>query len=487
MITLASSVALSATTSPGRVAIIDEEREITYSALAGEAARLAQVLKSVSRGRPVGIALKNRIEHLVAIIAADQAGLPVAPLDPRWPGPRMERVLDLLGVRSIVVGAGMPGDIWGSREIVVVDEAGICSSHQQGTEVSDGELHSALDDGIQVFSLTGGTSGQLKAIAISRSATIARIVAQIIELGVRREHRFLAMTPLFHGAARSLALAHLWIGASVQLEPAFDRGRMLELMSASCNTTFVVPTMIHDLLEVGVPLEGDRRFICSGAPLLAEVAWRFRSEISTELFNYFASVDAGGIAILPPIDAANHAETVGRPTFGTRLTVLDDDGSPVESGHRGRISVSGPSVCSAILVEGKEPLQTSHSITTSDRGYIDSDGRLVVLGRADDVIITGGVNVDPVEIETAFARAEGISQLMAVGLPDERWGQRVVLVYTVEGGEDVDESALAETCALGLPPERRPKEYIRVESLPVTALGKPDRRAMFRQLTKQTK
>lgn len=474
MISLAKSLQLQADAWPERIAVIDEFRHLSYQAFGEEVSRLATILSDRSSETPVGILIGNRIEHLSLLIAADQVGVPVAPLDPRWSGSKLSAGLALLGITFVVATLDQRERLQG-YDVLFVDDV----THGYHPQVAQAEPlieTRPVDGAIHLYGLTGGTSGRSKAVSISRSASVARIISQIVEFGADRDRRFLAMTPLFHGAARSLALAHLWVGASVHLEPEFSAKEMMHLLSTTCHTTFVVPTMVVDLLEEPNRMPESVRFICSGAPLIKDVVRKFQDQISFNLYNYFASVEAGGIALLRPEEHATSSEDVGHPIFGTHVEIVAENGS---SNGVGVVAVRGPSTCSGVISEESETFEEGSLLLTGDRGSLDALGRLTLHGRKDDVIITGGVNVDPSEVERALLNSlPEIESVMVVGMPDRRWGQKVVAAFTGGPGKHLELKDVKARLRGALTSEKRPKEYVQFETLPTTRLGKPDRKRL---------
>lgn len=482
MISLAQSLASNAEARPDEVAVVDRHRSVTYRDLRKETAELAACLATATDA-PVGLLVGNRVEHLIALFAADLAGHAVAPLDPKWSPAELQSALELLSIDLVIVEASQRSRLPRDVRALVADDAEFPLAHPRGGNQRRREGASLPDERVHVYSLTGGTSGRCKAVAISRFATIARIVAQVVELGSPRTRRFLASTPLYHGSARSLALAHLWAGGSVHLEPSFEPGRVCALLNDSCDSTFVVPTMLADILDSGKRVRSRSRFICSGAALPAGLAREFQEKVNRNLYNYFASVEAGGVSLVPPAEVGRSDQVGGHSFMGTRITITDEQGVAISRGQLGVVAVSSPSLSSAVVTaEGVE--QTLDPYLTGDLGFLDQAGRLHLHGRRDDVVISGGVNVDPLEVEAVFAEIGGLREVCVVGVPDARWGERLVLVYAKPPNCEFDLDELAGKVEQRLSPPKRPKKYLEVPRLPLTAIGKPNRRAI-KELAKE--
>lgn len=482
MISLAQSVALSAESRPNQVAVIDRHRALSYRDLHHESSQLAAYLAAATRS-PVGVLVGNRVEHLTTLLAADHARIPVAPLDPKWSPAELQSGLELLGIELVIVEASQRDRLpQGVQGLILDDAESPDAYHRMLNERWSGGIPPP-DEHIHVYSLTGGTSGRRKAVAISRSASVARIVAQVVEFGSPRSRRFLASTPLYHGSARSLALAHLWAGGSVHLEPSFVPGRVCELLNESCDSTFVVPTMLADILDGGQRVRAESRFICSGAALPVGLAQEFLKKVNRNLYNYFASVEAGGVSLVPPDEVGQRDQDAGHACMGTCITITNEEGEPLPRGHVGIVTVSSPSLCSAV-VTAECVEETRDPFLTGDLGVLDDAVRLHLRGRRDDVVISGGVNIDPLEVEAVVAEVGELRQVCAVGVPDPRWGERLVLVYVKPPNREIDLDELSRKAAQRLSPAKRPKNYLEVPRLPLTAMGKPNRRAI-RELAKE--
>lgn len=467
MIGLSAGLRLHAKFHPDQVAIVDERRSVTYEELWDEVQRLTLSLSRLGIISTVGLLIGNTIEHIVALFAVDLIGGSVAPLNPHWSRSDVDLWHDELGIELTITDRNYVTQLGGRRALIA----------------DKGDLAVAVDlalldvakppssDATYLYALTGGTSGTRKSIQLSRESSLNRIVAQIVELGPARKRRLLVTTPLFHGAGRSLALSYLWQGASVHLSSGFDPNAMARALSSTCQVTFVVPTMVLDLIEARVHVPSGTEFICSGAPLFDEVSARFRETITTNLYNYFASVEGGGLAILGPEDAHDAGGSVGHVMFGTDISLVDQQREAVARGGVGEILVRNESLASGMpLIDGW--------YATGDLGYFDDSHRLVLCGRQDDRIISGGVNVDPLRVEQVINELPGIREVAVVGVEDARWGQRVVAAYVQDPEREPDLADIQEQCRARLTPAERPKEFRRFDHLPRTTIGKPDRKRL---------
>lgn len=467
MLGLAAAIRLHAKFNPDQIAVVDDRRAVGYGELWAEVRVLAARVSRCGATSPVGLLVGNRVEHLIALFAVDLIGASVAPMNPHWSPAEVALWHDELGVELTITDREHAATL-GARRVVVADVAD--QAENDGRELFPSPQPVAPGAAF-LHALTGGTSGTRKSVQLSREASLNRIVAQIVDFGPARERRLLVATPLFHGAGRSLALSYLWQGASVCISPRFHPDSMASALSSTCHVTFVVPTMVLDLIEAAVQVPRSAEFICSGAPLFDDVSSRFRQTVSPNIYNYFASVEAGGMAILGPEAAQDAGGSVGQVMFGTDIILVDEQRQELAGGGVGEVMVRNESLASGMpLVDGW--------YATGDLGYFDDSHRLVLCGRKDDRIISGGVNVDPLRVEQVLAELPGIREVAVVGVADARWGQRVVAAYVQDGDREPNLDDVQEQCRARLTPAERPKEFHRLDRLPRTAIGKPDRRRL---------
>ncbi|MGF2945330.1 AMP-binding protein [Mycobacterium sp. Lab-001] len=262
--------------------------------------------------------------------------------------------------------------------------------------------------------------------------------------------------------------------------------------------TALVPTAISRLLEcddarLGV-LRGLRMLAYAGAPMpAAHIAAAFR-RITPNLVQYYGMVEAvPPLAVLSPddhrraiVDGEDLLTSIGRPCAPTRIAIVHD-GRPVDSGVVGELVVGGPAVGPGYHhSRGRADLGKSHVggiLFSGDLGYYGADGYLRLSGRRNDMIISGGYNVYPREVEEALAAIPGVSDVVVVGLPDPVWGQRIAALYTSTGAELTDDAGVLAASRRCLPDFKRPKDVRRVDALPLTPLGKADRGKAARILT----
>lgn len=386
---------------------------------------------------------------VAAILAAIEGGLPLFLIHPRWPEEQRGRYLAELGLPPLPAGcpsrvvrwpAGAPALATGEERIVAVLP-------------------------------TSGSSGRPKGVALSRRAFLAATAASAAILGWREDDRWLLSLPLAHVGGLSILLRCLAARRAVVLAdpaPSFDPGAVARQLERDAVTLVSwVPTQLRRMLQLegwGLP-KRLRAILVGGAAaspaLMAAAAARGWPCHLT----YGATEAASQIATQRKPALAG----CGPPVDGVEIRVEED----------GRLAVRGENLLSYYLPSGATGKDRDGFFATGDLGRIDPEGHLHVLGRADDVIVTGGENVHPLQVEAALEEDPAIVAAAVFPLPDEEWGQIVAAALVPAQGRSLpDLEALRETLRACLPAYALPRRIFELEALPQNAVGKIDRRAL---------
>jgi O-succinylbenzoic acid--CoA ligase len=273
-------------------------------------------------------------------------------------------------------------------------------------------------------------------------------------------------------------------GTTLVLQESFDaRETAAVLDDHDVTGVSLVPTQLRRLLDANwTPPGALRTVLLGGAPASAELVTDAHERGVPVAPTYGLTETASQVATAAPAAAKGHPDSVGQPLVFAEVLVRNSDGQPVEPGETGELVVDGPTVTPGYLDDSRTAEAFGeHGLHTGDIGYRDADGRLWVLGRADDTILTGGENVHPTDVVAALCEHDAIAEAAVVGLPDEEWGERVAaLVVPTDDGltvADVDGHA-RETLA----PYKRPKTVAVADALPRTASGTVDREAVRERL-----
>jgi 2-furoate---CoA ligase len=350
-------------------------------------------------------------------------------------------------------------------------------------------LLNATADDWSLMLYTSGTTGRPKGVPRRQRAERAAALAHVAQNLYRTGERTLGVMPLYHTmGVRSLLAMALVDGRFVCLEK-FDAGRALELIARERVTSlYLVPTLFHDLLAHPAFAQSDIGSVTklgfAGAPMPVDLLKRLDDAFHPQLFvNHYGSSEIYTFTIEQ--QAARKPGSAGRAGLNARIRVVrlgargPDDTAAI--GEEGQIIAE---LASDEAFEGywKRPDADAPALRggwyfTADTGYFDRDGDLFVTGRVDDLIISGGENISPVEVESTLSLHPAVEEVAVVGLKDERWGQRVAAF--VKRKAPVDRDALDAHCkASGLPNFKRPREYLFVREIPKSPVGKILRRKL---------
>ena len=346
-----------------------------------------------------------------------------------------------------------------------------------------------FDDHLCIL-FTSGTTGEPKPVPLTAGNVYSSAVASAFRLGVDPGDRWLVSLSLHHMGGLSPVYRSALYGTTLVLREGFDAGGTADDVDKYDVTgVSLVPTMLKRMLDRRGTLSDTLRVVLlGGAPASDELLERCRDYSVPVYPTYGMTESASQIATATPRQTRDRLGTVGRPLFGTEVTVVDEDGAPVEAGETGEIVVDGPTVTPGYLErpsdgdgEASAELDRSafgpHGLHTGDVGRVDEDGYLYVLNRLDDRILTGGENVEPGEVTEVLGEFPAVEDVAVVGLDDEVWGERVAALVAVGDRSDdaVDEASLADFARDRLSEFKIPKTVAFVDELPRTVSGTVDR------------
>jgi len=485
---LADVFADHARTRPGMPALIDGARVITYGELDPLICRTANHLRALSAGPGVlvGSALADNADHMVVILALARLGAPLLPLDIRWTTVEKARVADFFDAKLILREAADP-PIGGALRDVALDaawHAGVAAQAPAGDFPTDGEMPLLL-------SLSSGTTGIPKGPMVSHARFMARFAIQRQSLGFTEDLTYMLATPAYFGAGRSFALGPLNIGATLHL---FPPPYTPEELAAAINdrridVTLLVPTTLRKLLEIAPPgeylLPGLKTLFSTGAMLHPAERRDVLAKLTPTYVNYYGSTEGGGLSVLRPTDPPEADESVGRPVAGMMVQIVDEGDRTVPAGTVGRIRYAGPPVATGFY---KNPEASAAAFRDGwfypgDLGKVDTQGYLHIAGRVKDVIIRGGVNIYPEEIEQTLLQHAGVKDCAVVGWPSRSRGEDIAAFVVPRAGQHPTTESLRAWCKESLAPYKIPRAVFFADDLPRNAFGKVKKTELAERLT----
>ncbi len=466
---IADALALHAQTRPSHPALEASGFALDHAGLDRAVNRVARALlaRGVAEGVRVALCLGDRPLHVIALWALARIGAPVLPMDHRWaPAERLAAREAFPCAMSLVepyAADATPGEIIADAAFEAAVDAA----------PADPPAPPRDPDPPMVVALSSGTTGQPKGPLIRQSHMLARFIGHYVGLGFDREDRFLVATPLHHGGGRGFAMSMLWSGATVRLfSPPWEPAQLdAEFSQFGATATFLVPTQLRRCLaacEPDAPVRwpGLRTLVSTGAALAPAERQAVRDRLSPRLHDYYGSTEGGGATVLPPGAMATRGDTVGRAGFGIDLQVVDAEGASLPPGVEGAIRWRGPSVPSD--VPGDAAFRDGW-FRPGDRGVLDADGFLRITGREGEMIIRGGANIHPNEVEAALRAVPGVVDAAVLGIEDAEYGQEVAAALVAPG---LDVAALRAALEGRIAAYKVPRRWLFLEVLPRNAGGK---------------
>lgn len=469
---------------PTGPAVADSSQRLTNAELldlvrAG-AAHLAEL--GVGAGDVVALRLTNRVEFVVLLFAAWRLGATVTPVNPALTDSEVARQLDDSGAKLHVIedGAHPIGDV---AVLSVSDLRREPGPEEPVPEEPAPVVDSAL---LALLIYTSGTTGVPKGVMLDHANLEAMTAMGREALEVGPADRCLLILPLFHvnGIVVSI-LTPLLVGASVVIADRFNPHTFFDTVEKERPTFFsAVPTiysMLAALPEDVRPDTSSVRFaVCGAAPASAELLARFEDRFGFPLIEGYGLSEATCGSTINPVGGPRKAGTVGPPFPGQELRILGADGQPVPPGENGEVVVRGANVMRGYLGRPDDTAAVIRDgwLTTGDLGHVDADGYLTIVGRSKEMIIRGGENIYPKEIEDVLAGDPTVLEVAVIGLPDEKWGEVVVAFVQARPGATVDIKALMTRCREELSGYKRPTAIHVLDALPKNTVGKLDKRAL---------
>jgi acyl-CoA synthetase (AMP-forming)/AMP-acid ligase II len=465
---------------PDRPAVIDELGTLTFAELESRSAAQATALRRhLGEGEKVGILCRNHRGFVEAMLAGSRLGHDVVFLNTDFAAPQLKKVLanERIGVivhdeefSGVVAAASFTG-----TRVVAWHDGPV--DHPTLDELAAGEaVPIVAGRGGKVVILTSGTTGPPK--GASHDYGLAGIMQQslghLIRVPLRSGEPILVGPPLFHGLGLTYLLAALGLGSPVVLLRRFDPKDVLAAIELHAVDTFIaVPVMLARLLDVPESYRTSslRIVLSGGAALHPNLAGRFIDRFGDLLYNAYGATETGWATIATPADLRAAPGTVGRPTLGVIARILSADGVELPWGEIGTLYLD-----SGLKFSGYTGGGTKHYvdglISTGDLGHLDAEGRLFIDGRADDMIVSGGENVFPAEVEDLLEGHPGVAEVAVAGVEDEKFGQRLAAWVVRAEGSTVTEDDLKNHVKRRLARYKVPRDITFVNELPRTTTGK---------------
>jgi long-chain acyl-CoA synthetase len=501
---VADLVARAAARVPDALAVIDQPTGRTFSwrQVDGAASAFAAIAwqRGIVPGDRVAIVLPSGPEFVVALFGVLRAGGIAVPVNVAAPLPEIARVLADAGA-AYATGPEAPDGL-GVEDITVLPRPDLAEDQgeDQGQDDLGGEESRGGED-IALLCYTSGTAGVPRGVMLSHRALLANVeqCAALDPSPVTSADRLLLAVPLFHAYGLGPGLLQVAAaGATAVLMDSFGVERALAACAEHRVTTLVgVPAMYQALATAPAERLAEAmatvRLLTSGAaPLPPSVLAAIQEATGLPVYEGYGLTETGPVLTSTLVGGVAKPGSVGRPLPGVELALVDSDGRPVgdvpdtdEQGwfdhdepETGRVAARGPNLFSGYWPDGAHGPDEDGWFRTGDVGYLDSDGDLRLVDRANDLIIVNGFNVYPNEVERVIEEIPEVAECAAVGVPDERTGEFVKAVVVTRPGASLTEEAVREHCAERLARFKVPRTVEFVDALPYGATGKVRRSSL---------
>jgi acyl-CoA synthetase (AMP-forming)/AMP-acid ligase II len=486
-VTPAAGYEASAARYPDEVALIDELGQLTFREIQERTNALAHALADdgVNEGDSIAIMARNHRGFVDAVVACSNLGAHALFLNTSFSGPQITDIADREKPKAIIYDeefGEMIADAGHRRKRYI-------SWSEPEAETKDPTLESLIERGDpagvippsepgKAVILTSGTTGTPKGASRSQPKSLDPVAALLDRIPLRAREKTMIAAPLFHAWGFAHFTLGMGLSSTIVLKRKFDEEATLSLTAQhGCTALVVVPVMMQRILELPdevldrYDLSHVKAVPVSGSALPGSLSERWMEHFGENLYNLYGSTEVAWATIATPKDLREAPGTAGLPPRGTVVKIYDDEGNPVDQGDTGRIFVGNDLQFEGYTGGGNKDV-IDGLMSSGDVGHFDEAGRLFVDGRDDDMIVSGGENVFPQEVEELLEGHDSISEAAVFGVDDEKFGQRLKAVVVTKGSKKISEDEIKKYVKSNLAGYKVPRDVEFVDELPRTSTGK---------------
>jgi fatty-acyl-CoA synthase len=486
--TPAAGYAANAARYPNEDAIVDELGHLTFHEVHERTNRLANAWMDdgLGEGDSVAIMCRNHRGFIETTVAASKLGMNCLYLNTAFAGPQLTEVVQREKPDAIV---------FDEEFYELLEEAGkrrkryVAWFDSEIDELPDETLESVIERGDpedpvppaesgKAIILTSGTTGTPKGASRSQPETIGPAVALLSRIPLKAREKTFIVAPLFHSWGFAHFTLGLMLGSTYVLHRKFRPEETLSLIAQhQAQAAPMVPVMVQRIMELPddvrekYDLSSLKSIPLSGSALPGELAVKFMDEFGEILYNLYGSTEVAWATIATPADLRSAPGTAGAPPRGTVVRIYDEKGREQPTGENGRIFVGNEMLFEGYTGGGKKDV-IDGLMATGDVGYLDEDNRLFVSGRDDEMIVSGGENVFPREVEDTISNMSGVDEVAVIGVEDEKFGQALKAFVVKGNGASVSEDDVKKHVKSNLANFKVPKQVEFLDELPRNATGK---------------
>lgn len=477
---------------PDRPGLVDELGTLTWREIDTRADAFAAALQAVASPKVIGIMARNHRGFVESLIAANRIGADVLLLNTSFAGPALAEVVDREAVDAVIydeeftptVDRALTGRPTTTRIVAWTDNP--CDGLTVEKLIADhtGEQPRRSGDKSRVILLTSGTTGTPKGAKHSGGGP-GVLKAILDRTPWRAEEPVVIVAPMFHAWGFSQLAFAASMACTIVTRRKFDPEATLELIDRHRATGLcVVPVMFDRIMEL--PDEVRARYsgrslrfaAASGSRMRPDVVIKFMDQFGDVIYNNYNATEAGMIATATPQDLRAAPDTAGKPAEGTEIRILDSEMREVPTGQIGSIYVRNSTQFDG-YTSGRTKDFHEGFMSSGDIGYLDDAGRLFVVGRDDEMIVSGGENVYPIEVEKTLTAHACVAEASVIGVDDEQFGQRLAAFVVLNDGGSVTPEELKQHVRENLANYKVPREITVLDELPRNSTGKIVRRDLL--------
>ncbi|MGH2959406.1 MAG: AMP-binding protein [Solirubrobacterales bacterium] len=476
-------------------AIVDARGSLSFQELDDQVNSLAESLRKSGVGQrsKIGILCRNHRAPLIVAFACARLGADAIYLNTGFSPRQAEEVAVREGLESLffdiefaAIADSLPlnGDAFSCEP-----EHGKTGGIDELIARSEAVLPEPPKTMGRIVLLTSGTTGTPKGAARPDPRGFIGPGAILERLPMKAGGATVIVPPLFHGTGLLIALLSLALGSKLVLRPRYDAAEVLEdVQKHQATTVCLVPIMLQRILALGpekidsYDLSSLEVLFSAGSQLPAHVAQSATEQLGEVVYNLYGSTEVSIATLATPSDVREAPTSVGKPVFSARVRILDDQGTSVAQGEIGRIFVGTNTPFEGYTGGGAKEI-VDGLLATGDLGHLDAEGRLYVDGRDDEMIISGGENVFPREIEELLIEHPSVHDAAAIGVPDEEFGQRLCAFIVLLDGEELSVDGVKEFVKSNLARYKVPRDVVFLPSLPRNPTGKVLKRELAQSVS----
>jgi fatty-acyl-CoA synthase len=488
--TATAGFAVAAQRCPERPGLVDERGTLTWKQLDDRFDALAAALQELPGGIPKNVAVmcRNHRGFIEALVAANRLGADVLLLNTSFAGPALAEVVDREGADVVIydeeftaiVDRALAGTPDATRILGWTDDAETAElTVERLIESHAGRRPRPSDRKSDIILLTSGTTGTPKGARRSEGSGGAGDLKGVLDRTPwRAEEATVIVAPMFHAWGFSQLLFAALLACTIVSRRKFDPEATLDLIDRYGATGLVVvPVMFDRIMDLPDDVRNQysgktlRFAIASGSRMRPDVVTKFMDQFGDVIYNNYNATEAGMIATATPADLRAAPDTAGKPADGTEIRILDEDHRAVARGDVGQIFVRSGTLFEG-YTSGKSRDFHEGFMASGDMGYVDDNGRLFVVGRDDEMIVSGGENVYPIEVEKALAAHPEVAEAAVLGVEDEQYGQRLVAFVVLDHAASATPDTLKQHVRDNLANYKVPRQITVLQELPRGSTGK---------------